>query len=178
MFSEKEKVVYSGHGVAQIIRITDKKIANTTVSFFELKFLSKDMTILVPVLNAHLAGMRSLSTKAQIDCLLAMIAETAPINQGDSGLTNWNKRNKEYQIKIRTGDLIEIGEIYRDLNRSEQIKELSFGEKDLMYKTESFLIEEISLVTNQSPKDVEAHLRLLVKKTIRRSERAGSVQSL
>lgn len=172
MFSENEKVVYSGHGVAVITRIVEKKIGSGNVNFFELKFLSKDMTILVPVANAQGAGMRKLSSKKEIGDLFAFISTVVVADINDNGIANWNKRNKEYQVKIRTGDLIEIGEIYRDLNRSQLVKELSFGEKDLLQKTESFLVEEISLVNNQSPYEVEQYLRTLVNNKNKKSDRS------
>ncbi len=171
MFSQNEKVVYSGHGVAQITRILEKTIAGSKVRFFELKFISKDMTILVPVESAVAAGMRSLSSKEQIDNLFKMMIEPIQPVSSENGIINWNKRNKEYQIKIRTGDISEIGEIYRDLNRSERVKELSFGEKDLLHKTELFLIEEISLVKRMTPKDVENKLRLSVNRTVQKTSR-------
>ena len=58
--------------------------------------------------------------------------------------SNWNRRNKEYQNKLRTGSLRDISEIYRDLKYIACYKELSFGEKNLLSKTESLLAEEIS----------------------------------
>ena len=46
MFSIGDKVVYPGHGVAQISRIVEKIVAGNVSHFFELTFINKDMTIL------------------------------------------------------------------------------------------------------------------------------------
>ena len=59
-FCVNEKVVYPGHGVAQINRIVEKQVAGNRASFFELKFLNKDMTILVPTHNLSSVGIRRL----------------------------------------------------------------------------------------------------------------------
>src|SRR4029077_12285731 len=75
--------------------------------------------------------------------------------------TNWNKRNKEYQCKIRTGSIKEICKIYKDLMHVAAVKELSFGEKLLLEQTEFLLVEEISMVTLISEDILIKKLRLL-----------------
>lgn len=148
MFSVGQKVVYPGHGVAEISRVVSRILGGTTTDFFELRFLNKDMTILVPVRNATLVGIRSLSSLSGIEEILAMLQEANESAYSDSTIVNWNKRNKEYQGKIRTGDLREICEIYRDLKYIENFKELSFGEKNLLNQAEGLLVEEIALVND------------------------------
>ena len=88
--------------------------------------------------------------------------------------TNWNKRNKEYQGKLRTGDLCEICEIYRHLKHVELQKELSFGEKTLLHQTEALLVEEIAIVRNISENEAADYLRSLLTSNVRsaRSELA------
>jgi len=147
MFAPHDKVVYPGHGVATIQRIIEKKIGSSTVQFFELRFLNKDMTILIPTENATAVGIRRLSSTEHIDGLFVLLAEPATELNCDMTASNWNKRNKEYQCKLRTGSLREICVIYRDLRHLSTYKKLSFGEKNLLQQTELLLIEEISLVT-------------------------------
>lgn len=163
MFLRNEKVVYPGHGVAHINRIIEKKIAGNTVNFLELTFLNKDMTILVPVSNAQEVGMRPLSSAKHVNDLFEILARS---DDGESSIelitTNWNKRNKEYQGKLRTGSLCGICEIYRDLRKLGIYKELSFGEKALLAQTESLLVEEIALVKNMAEDKVIERLRSLV----------------
>ncbi len=148
MFSIGQKVVYPGHGVAEISRVVSRVLGGATTDFFELKFLSKDMTILVPMRNAIAVGVRPLSSLSGIEDILAMLQQADESAYNDATIVNWNKRNKEYQGKIRTGDLREICEIYRDLKYIENFKELSFGEKNLLSQAEALLVEEIALVNN------------------------------
>jgi CarD family transcriptional regulator len=148
MFARNEKVVYPGHGVAIIIRIVEKKVADRISQFFELRFLNKDMTILVPTDNALEVGIRPLSSTEHINNIFETLSQPVSIKNHDVAISNWNKRNKEYQGKLRSGDLLEICAIYRDLRHIEHHKELSFGEKSLLQQTESLLVEEISIVRN------------------------------
>lgn len=147
MFVLHDKVVYPGHGAAKISRVIEKKVMGVETTFFELTFLNKEMTILIPVHSITSAGIRKLSSPDNIKDIFKMLSEPAAKMHGELNASNWNKRNKEYQCKIRTGNIKEIGKIYRDLRHISTYKELSFGEKNLLQQTEGLLVEEISLVT-------------------------------
>lgn len=178
MFVLDEKVVYPGHGVAKISRILEKKIAGHSTTFFELKFLNKDMTILVPTDNLAAVGVRRLSSLENINDIFKILSEPFASTQPDSNATNWNKRNKEYQCKLRTGNLRDICKIYRDLTHIATYKELSFGEKNLLQQTELLLAQEIALV-KKTPEDVTiAQLRSLCTPTFKVTNTTGSVRHL
>ncbi|HSC24834.1 MAG TPA: CarD family transcriptional regulator [Candidatus Babeliales bacterium] len=162
MFVHNEKVVYPGHGVAVISCIIEKKIAGRSLQFFELRFLNKDMTILVPTDNATAVGIRPLSSTEYIHDIFKLLAQPIVSKQFDTVVTNWNKRNKEYQGKLRSGNLLELCAIYRDLRHIEINKELSFGEKNLLQQTENLLIEEISIVTKIDSAEAAQQLKELV----------------
>lgn len=164
MFELNERVVYPGHGVALINRILEKKVGSEVFKFYELKFLNKEMTILVPVTNIESVGIRKLSSQERINTVFKILAEPSQRQQSypEMVATNWNKRNKEYQCKIRSGDLREISEIYRDLKRTEKNKELTFGEKSLLSQTETLLAQEIALVKNVAEDMAAQELRLCV----------------
>ena len=103
MFSLNEKVVYPGHGVAQITSIVEKNVGGTIFKFFELRFVNKDMTILVPTSNLSTVGLRRLSSTENIDDVFKLLSEPVQRPYQEITASNWNKRNKEYQCKIRTG---------------------------------------------------------------------------
>jgi len=159
MFSLNEKVVYPGHGVAKINRIVEKRVGGQRTSFFELKFLHSEMTILVPTENLESVGIRKVSSNETIEKAFKILAEPARLMPNMAYMNNWSKRNKEYQCKLRTGDLFEICAIYRDLNFLSTQKDLSFGEKGLLHKIESLLAEEISIVSSIKEDQAVAQLR-------------------
>ncbi len=163
MYSQNEKVVYPGHGVAVIKRMLERKVGGRATRFYELQFINKDMTILVPMDNLDSIGIRKLSSEKDIGVLFNMFAEPIVPHQNEVAL-NWNKRNKEYLGKIRSGKLKEICEIYRDLKHIEKQKELSFGEKSLLSQTELLLAEEIALACDIQPENAVHQLRDLAQK--------------
>jgi len=162
MFCLHEKVVYPGYGVARIQRIISKFVGGNEVTFYELIFLNKDMTVLVPTANADAVGLRPLSSHENIkDVFVSLTSPTRRLNHLEFTASNWNKRNKEYQLKLKTGDLKELSEIYRDLHLIALHKELSFGEKSLLQQIETLLVEEISLVEDIGQEKTIEHLRSL-----------------
>ncbi len=147
MYELNEQVVYPGYGVATVTKIVEKIISGSITSFYQLHFLNKDMTVLVSMGKAESIGLRSLSSQDNIKSIFQTLAQpTKKLTIYELNASNWNKRQKEYQIKLRSGNLLDISEIYRDLKRIAQQKELSFGEKDLLKQTEALLVEEISIV--------------------------------
>lgn len=163
MFRLHEKVVYPGHGVAVVNSIIEKSIGSNKVKFFELKFLNKGMTILVPMNNLSSVGLRQLSSSENVDDILKILSEPIKKINYEVTASNWNKRNKDYQCKLRTGNLKEIGKIYRDLKHISSQKELSFGEKNLLQQTEALLVEEISIVQQTGEEKTIEHLRSYFK---------------
>lgn len=163
MFVLHDKVVYPGHGAAHISRVIEKKVMDVQTTFFELEFVNKDMTILIPVHSISTVGIRKLSSHDNIKEIFKMLSEPVSKLHCELNASNWNKRNKEYQCKIRTGNINEIGKIYRDLRHIATYKELSFGEKNLLQQTEGLLVEEISLVTHMPVEQAIEQVRVLCK---------------
>ena len=145
MFNLNDRVVYRGHGVALVNRKIKKIIAGKVSTFYELKFVNKDMTILVPIEN-KLSGIRTLSSQEKVNDLFKFLSEPSTKIISSENSANWKQRNKGYQEKLRSGDMKDISMIYRELKYIEQQKELSFCEKNLLAQTENLLAEEIALI--------------------------------
>ena len=160
MFLVNEKVVYPGYGVAFISKLVKRLISGKQTSFYELKFFNKDMAVLVPEDRLEAVGIRRLSSQQDLESMFKVLSEPIVRTEYEVGLNNWNRRNKKYQLNLRSGNLIKICQIYKDLQVISQTKELSFGERNLKAKIEQLLIEEISVVKNI---DREKALKFLQK---------------
>jgi CarD family transcriptional regulator len=152
-------------------------VAGSKLSFYELKFLNQDMTILVPINNVHMVGIRCLSTIDQIHTTLKRHAGPMIPDPSHLNLHNWNRRSKRYRVNLCKGDLDELCEIYRDLNILSMSKELSFGEKTLLQQTELLLAQEFSLVNNTGQDKAIEHLRMLFNPSKATGNRLQSVAS-
>lgn len=175
MFSLNEKIVYAGHGVARVTRIIEKKIVGQTSKFYELSFLSKDVKVLVPINSTKSVGIRSLSSREHIDKVFEELSKpTIKNNCSEFNVSNWNKRNKEYQNKLRSGSLIDLAQIYKDLKFISTNKELSFGEKNLLSQAEALLVEEISLIRHNKQEETVEHIRSLFNLAVKPDIKAST----
>ena len=162
MFCLNEEVVYPGYGVAKINKVIKKVISDKEITFYELTFLNKDVTILVPTENIQSIGLRPSSTSENIkDAFNTIHNQNKENNQYSFLSTNWNKRNKEYQLKLRNGTLKDLLYIYKNLKDISNYKELSFGEKNILQQAESLLAEEIAVVEKVGPEKATEQLRSL-----------------
>ena len=159
MFLVNEKVVYPGYGVAVISKLVQRQIAGKQTNFYELKFFNKDMAVLVPENKIESVGIRRLSSNNDLESMLKALNEPQKKTRQEIGVNNWNRRNKKYQIDLRSGDLFKLSSIYRDLQSIAHDKHLSFGERNLCSKIESMLVEEISAVKNIDTQQAHEYLK-------------------
>jgi CarD family transcriptional regulator len=160
MFCLNDMVVYPAFGVAKLSREVVKRIDGEEIFFYELTFVNKDVKILIPRDNINTVGIRELNKKENIEEILKgffLAYSESWINE--ILLTSWNRRTKDYQSKIRCGEMKEIAKIYRDLKNIEKNKVLSFGEKAVLAQVEELLCEEISVVYGKDIEEVVLAIR-------------------
>lgn len=161
MFELSSIVVYPAYGVAKITREVVKKIEDKEVYFFELNFISKDVKILIPRDNIDFVGIRPLCSPELLEGILKSFFCSYSKHWIDEiSLMSWNRRSKEYQVKIRKGELGDIAKIYRDIRFIENHKVLSFGEKSILQQVEELLCEEISYVYEREYNEILYFIRL------------------
>ncbi len=148
-----------------------KKIENKPVYFFELNFISKDVKILIPKENVDCVGLRPLCSKSFLEGIFkSFFLEYSGSWMDEVSLMSWNRRSKEYQLKIRKGDLIDIAKIYRDLKFIEKHKILSFGEKAILHQVEELFCEEICCVYNKEYNEILYYIRSFTENSLRGSK--------
>ncbi|MFA5307344.1 MAG: CarD family transcriptional regulator [Candidatus Babeliales bacterium] len=161
MFKLKDYVIYPGHGVALVEEIIKKVVAGAPIEFLKLTFVFKDMTILVPLYNAQSIGIRYPCPEREVDAVLKELLQRPEKKLAGVDFTpsGWNRRHRDYQIKILSGNLLEITKIYRDLMHVAQQKDLSFGERAVLQTTEDLIVQEIQVVRNDKRENVMQELR-------------------
>jgi CarD family transcriptional regulator len=150
MFHVNERVVYPGHGIAVIENTVERRIGGKEAKFLKLRFLFKEMSVFVPIDNVERMSIRVLSSKEEIQISIDELAKPSGKNGAscfDFSPSGWNRRQKFYQEKIGSGDLLAIAKVYKDLMVVSQLKELSFGEKGILQMAEDLLSQEISMVS-------------------------------
>jgi CarD family transcriptional regulator len=157
MFRIGQKVVYPTHGVGRIEAIEQKEISGNFQSFYILRILGTDMTIMVPTGNAERVGLRHLIGAKEVPKVMEILRkknlEISP---------NWNRRFKDNLERIKTGSLYEVATVLRKLVLLQRERNLSFGEKKMLENVRQLLVSEISHAVGIE----EGDARSLVDRTI------------
>jgi len=140
MFRKGEKIVYPAHGIGVIDEIEQKTIVGKKRLFYVIKILENGVTVMTPVDNVDKVGLRGLADKKEINKALKILRKEVSLSLNE----NWNRRQKGYFNKIKTGSLFEVAEVYRDLYLLQMEKELSFGERRMLDNTKYLIVSEIA----------------------------------
>jgi CarD family transcriptional regulator len=160
-FKVGQKVVYPGHGVGQIQSIETKEIASTSISFYMIRVLESDVTVMVPVNKVDSVGLRPTVTPKEVEDVYGMLRDKKIVVEQ----TTWNRRYREYMEKIKTGSIVEIGEVVRDLCVLRQEKVLSFGERKMLELAKGLLVKELAIGEGTDEPTVEAQVEEIFAKS-------------
>ena len=152
MFSVGDLVVYPAQGVGKIESIDQKSIGDAFCAFYIVRILNNDITLMVPVNNAHNVGLRALTSMEHARNILDGFADHSPF----SGYTgqNWNRRYREYTERLKSSKLTDVANVLHELLLIGRNKELSFGERRLLEQAMSLVSGELSIVLNNSEQTV------------------------
>jgi len=161
MFKLHDWVIYPAHGVALVDEISEKKVGENTIQFLTLNFVFKEMTILVPTYNVATIGIRYPSSEQDVNTAIHELSKKPEkmLDSIDFTPSGWNRRHKEYQLKIQMGKLVEVAKIYRDLMYIAQQKDLSFGERVVLQTTEELIAQEIQIIKKKEREAIVQVLR-------------------
>ncbi|OGP46008.1 MAG: CarD family transcriptional regulator [Deltaproteobacteria bacterium RBG_13_51_10] len=155
MFKIGDKAVYPAHGVGIIEDIKCKVISGNKRTFYVLRILEKEMTIMIPTDNAESVGLRGIIDKKEVSKVFRILSE----RNGKIDCQTWNRRYREYMEKIKSGSVFEVAEVLRDLVHLKNDKDLSFGERQMLDLAQNLLVKELSIAKNMAEDKVR--LRLL-----------------
>jgi CarD family transcriptional regulator len=68
--------------------------------------------------------------------------------------STWNRRHREYLLKINSGSLTEVADVLRQVLLIRLGKKLSYGEKKIMDLCRELIVKEVSLTTGYQEDEV------------------------
>lgn len=154
-FKIGDLAVYPAHGVAVIENLEDRSISGEEHSFYILRVLDSNATIMVPVANASAVGLRKVMKKAMVPKVYSILKEKRDLL---SDSQTWNRRYRDYTEKLKTGCAMEVAKVLRDLYTLKLDKELSFGERRMLDTAKNLLVKEISIAKKKKEIKIEEEL--------------------
>ncbi|MDU9049459.1 MAG: CarD family transcriptional regulator [Candidatus Electrothrix sp. Rat3] len=151
MFAAGDMAVYPSHGVGRIEDIEAQTIGGIDQSFYVLRILDNDMTIMIPTATSGNVGLRPIISKNEVKKVVDILKD----RDIKVSAQTWNRRYRDYMDKIKTGSVFEVAVVLRDLLLLKGDKDLSYGERKMMDTAKSLLVKEISLAKNVAEEKVE-----------------------
>ena len=151
------RVVHKTHGVGEICGVETKNYGAGPQDYYLLRILSSGLVVRFPK-NFRSTVVRNLASEQDIIEIYSIL-KSPPKNYS----MVWNRRKKEFNEKIKSGSLIEIAEVIRDLSSRKSVKDLSFGEKEMLEKARERIVNEVCVVKSMSVEDVNQELDSLLR---------------
>ncbi len=138
MFDVGDKVVYPHHGAGTVVSKDVKIVLGEEREYLTIKILHNEMTVNVPVDNCDKVGLRGV-----IDLEMVEVVVKVLLGGSTEMPKNWNRRFKHNRDKMKTGDILELAEVVRNLALRDHEKGLSTGEKQMYVKAKKILASEL-----------------------------------
>ena len=143
-FKVGDKVVYPHHGAAVIEGTDNITMPDGAKSkYFVLSMTHGDLMLKVPQDRAEEIGMRYPISKEDVEDVFEVLAKKDVREP-----TNWSRRFKNHQEKLKSGDVYQVAEVVRNLALRDADKGLSAGEKSMFVKARQVLVSELAFALN------------------------------
>jgi CarD family transcriptional regulator, regulator of rRNA transcription len=138
LYKVGDKVVYPHHGAGTVVKKEKREILGEKREYLTIKILHNDMTVNVPSENAEQVGLRKVIGEDMVKVVVKALT-----GGGTQMPKNWNRRFKHNRDKMKTGDILELAEVVRNLSLRDSEKGLSTGEKQMFVKAKKILASEL-----------------------------------
>jgi CarD family transcriptional regulator len=138
LYKVGDKVVYPHHGAGTVVKKERREVLGEKREYLTIKILHNDMTVNVPSENAEKVGLRKVIGEDMVKVVLKALT-----GGGTQMPKNWNRRFKHNRDKMKTGDILELAEVVRNLSLRDREKGLSTGEKQMFVKAKKILASEL-----------------------------------
>ncbi|HEY7535644.1 MAG TPA: CarD family transcriptional regulator [Thermodesulfobacteriota bacterium] len=162
MFKIGDLAVYPVYGVVIVKGIEVKEICGTKKTFYIFKAIDSDVTVMVPTDNTQTVGLRPIIPKTEIPKIYQILKNRKKTNNSCNGHKSWNKRYREYAEKLKSGNIVDVAEVLKDIYLLQNEKELSFGERRIMNAARTLLIKEISIARNLEEESIAGEVQKLL----------------
>ena len=165
-FKKGETVIYPQHG-ACVVKGTKKMEAfGEKKEYLILETVISEMVLKVPIDMAEEVGVRPPVSADELEDLVAVLAKPDPRVP-----SNWSRRFKNHQEKLKSGDVYQVAEVVRNLAARNRDASLSAAERTMYERARVNLISEISPALKVSSEAAEEYLDDALAKGVLKPEK-------
>jgi len=153
MYNIGDKILYPPHGAGVIEAIEERVALGKKQSYYIMRMPYEEMTVMIPKEGSAEIGVRYIISEDEAKKVLEAF-RTEQVTEDD----NWNRRQRENVVKLKSGNIYEVLSVVKALMIREKTKGLSTSERKMLNMSRRIMISEIVLTGAVSVSDVECIL--------------------
>ena len=161
-FKVGDKVVYPNHGVGVIEQVAQRSVGEIEASFYYLRILSTDSTVMVPVDNTSAVGLRKILSRRQMTNVMKALK-----NEEVTTYDDWKGRFQANSEKMRSGDIRAVAEVLKSLTVLNEIKPLSYRERRMLDRARFLLVSELAEAAGKETDEIEGKIDIALTESLK-----------
>ena len=150
MYSIGDKVVHPMHGAGIVEEIKEIDLVGTKRSYYAVRFAMGSMITNIPIDSCENIGIRDVITKQEAKKVLEYFRDAEVEDD-----KNWNKRQRENMVKIKSGDIYLVTGALKELMHRERVKGLSTSERKTLGSAKQIVVSELVMSGIAGQGDIE-----------------------
>ena len=167
-----DRVVYPNHGVGVVEQVGSRTLNGSIEKYYLLNIKSSNLKVTVPFHSVGAVGLRRVVKNGEVVKILEFLSDGESANAAD-----WKDRFKENSDRMRTGSLLEVAAVLKNLLMLRESKSLSFREKKMLERARYLLVSELAMAKNLEESAVEQLLSKALAKCKLRFPEAAEFQA-
>ena len=154
-FKKGDTVIYPQHGACKVVatRKEDPFESGKSIEYLILSTVIGEMMLKVPLSKVDDVGVRPPVSPDELADLVAVLSKADPRVP-----SNWSRRFKNHQEKLKSGDVYQVAEVVRNLAARNRDASLSAAERTMYERARVNLISEIAPALKVSTEEAENYL--------------------
>ena len=144
-----DKIVYPMHGAGEVVGVEENEVGGVKQSYYILELPMGNLRLLLPVDKIEEIGVRDVIDKAQLKAVAEVLSGRA-----DRSVGSWNRRFHATLDRMKSGDILDVAAVARNLEKQNTQKKLSAGERRILDLARQILISELVFVLNKTDEEV------------------------
>ena len=145
-FSKGQILVHPQHGPATVTKVTSRVIQGERREYLTLHVHADDMSVALPVDAVEEVGVRTVMDAARVHEVFEVLAD-----EGEPFDKVWSRRFKHNTERLRSGELVRIAELIRDVTRRDDQVKVSYGEANQLREATELLTAELAIALGLTP---------------------------
>lgn len=152
-FKKGDTVIYPQHGACIVQGTAKREVFGEQRECLQLKTVIGEMMLWVPTDKAAEVGVRPPVGAEELEDLVSVLAKPDPRVP-----SNWSRRFKNHQEKLKSGDVYQVAEVVRNLAARNRDAALSAAERTMYERARINLVSEIAPALRVSTEEAERYL--------------------